>query len=78
MKKIFMDRCPKDEVSAKHLVCKKALPIPEENLKNLFKVGTHPLSPWPSHCYKRKYELKTKFVNWPATENVLWIELLDP
>ena len=33
-----MDRCPKDEPTAKNLVWKEALPIPEKNWKN----------PWPS------------------------------
>ena len=30
-----MDRCPKDEPTAKNLVCKKAIHIPEKNWKNL-------------------------------------------
>ena len=34
-----MDRCPKDEATAKNLVCKKALPIPEKNWKNLLGEG---------------------------------------
>ena len=44
MKKIFMDRCPKDEISTKNLVGKKAMPIPEDNLKNLFRGGSPPLA----------------------------------
>ena len=35
-----MDRFPKDEATAKNLVCKKkALPIPEKNWKNLLGGG---------------------------------------
>ena len=34
-----MDKCPKDEATAKNLVCKKALPIPEKNWKNLLGGG---------------------------------------
>ena len=45
LKNFFMDRCPKDESAAKNLVCKKALPIPEKNWKNL--LGWHPPSPPP-------------------------------
>ena len=40
-----MDRCTKDEPTAKNLVCKKAFPIPEKNWKNLF--GGRWM-PWPS------------------------------
>ena len=40
-----MDRCPKDEPAAKNLVCKKAIPTPEENWKNLMGRGdVH--TPW--------------------------------
>ena len=38
-----MERCPKDEPTAKNLVCKEALPIPEKNGKNLLGLGWHPL-----------------------------------
>ena len=31
LKNVFTGKCPKDEATAKHLVCKKALPIPEKN-----------------------------------------------
>ena len=34
-----MDRCPKDEPTAKDLACKKALPISEKNRKNLLGGG---------------------------------------
>ena len=27
----FLDKCPKDEPTAKNLVCRKALPIPAKN-----------------------------------------------
>ena len=36
-----MERCPKDESTAKTFVEIKALPIPEKNWKNLF-CGWHP------------------------------------
>ena len=39
-----MDRCPKDEPTAKNLVCKKPLPIQEKNWKNLLGVAFIPSS----------------------------------
>ena len=45
LKKIFKDRCPKDEPKAKNLVCKKALHILREKLEKPVE-GWHP-SPWP-------------------------------
>ena len=41
-----MDRCAKDEPTAKNLVCKKALPIPEKNGKNRLGVASTPLGHW--------------------------------
>ena len=34
-----MDRCRKDEATTNNLDCKKALPIPEKNWKNLLGVA---------------------------------------
>ena len=44
-----MDRCPKDEPTGKNLVHKKALPIPEKNLKTPVGgegVAIHPVGHW--------------------------------
>ena len=40
-----MDRCPKDEPTAKNLVCKKAFSIPKKNWENLLGDGSgiHPV-----------------------------------
>ena len=43
--KFVMDRCPKDEPTAKTLVCKRARSIPEKIGKNL--LGWHPPPPPP-------------------------------
>ena len=36
----FMDKCPKDKSTAKNLVCRKPLLIPEKNWKNLLGVAS--------------------------------------
>ena len=40
-----MDICPKDEPTAKTLVCQNALPIPEKNWKNLLGGGVASIPP---------------------------------
>ena len=44
-KKSRWDGCPNDESTAKNLVCRKALPIPEKIWKSLLGGGGYPLPP---------------------------------
>ena len=45
LKNFFMDRYLKDEATAKNLVCRKALPLPEKNWKTCW--GRRPPPPPP-------------------------------
>ena len=61
-----MDRCSKGEPTAKNLVCKKALPIPEKNWKNLLGRASTPLG-------DRRVKMKTQSIQLKVPFPVLFL-----